>query len=129
MSRPARPFYDDDDVQFVKPYYATAGLGMVDGFVRGHEAGEGLPENWLPHRPLCADTDPEVFFPGVGDHWSAAMAKRICRSCPCLAACREHGIEERHGIWGGLSEHERRVIRKRQGGIKPGRKPGRKVAA
>jgi hypothetical protein len=114
MSRPTAPFYDYDDVKFVKPYYLTAGLGLVDDFVRGHSAGEILPPNWLGGRPACADADPEVFYPGKGDHYSATLAKRICRNCPCIEACKEHSIDERHGVWGGLTETDRRVLRVRR---------------
>ncbi|MDM7487004.1 WhiB family transcriptional regulator [Rhodococcus sp. GXMU-t2271] len=39
-----------------------------------------------------------------------AAAKRICSSCPVLTECRTHAVlgRERHGVWGGLSERERR---------------------
>src|SRR3954462_644740 len=44
------------------------------------------------------------------------MAKRICQRCPGLAACREHAIAaEDHGVWGGLSAHEREVVRASRG--------------
>jgi WhiB family transcriptional regulator, redox-sensing transcriptional regulator len=115
--------YDLDDPPLRPSWYPDPGLGMTGGFVRGHTAGDELPSSPYPYRPGCADADPSVFFPGKGDHWAAATAKRICRNCPCLEACRERSIEERFGIWGGLSEVERRVIRKRRGGLKPGRKP------
>lgn len=43
-----------------------------------------------------------------------ARAKEICQSCPVQLECREHSISEReqHGVWGGLSERERRVLLK-----------------
>jgi len=41
------------------------------------------------------------------------MAKSICRSCPHQSECAEWGIQkERFGIWGGLSENERRNMRR-----------------
>ncbi|CCW13148.1 MULTISPECIES: WhiB family transcriptional regulator [Rhodococcus] len=42
-----------------------------------------------------------------------AAAKRICASCPVLTECRTHAMlsRERHGVWGGLSERERRIRR------------------
>jgi WhiB family redox-sensing transcriptional regulator len=56
---------------------------------------------------LCAQTDPEAWFPEKGG--STRAAKQICLSCDvrdeCLAYAIEHG--ERFGIWGGLSERER----------------------
>lgn len=64
---------------------------------------------WQEHA-LCAQTDPEAFFPEKGG--STREAKRVCRSCEVRAECLEYAIEndERFGIWGGLSERERRRI-------------------
>ncbi len=60
---------------------------------------------------VCAQTDPEMWFPDKGG--SIRLAKRICASCPvtapCLAYALDHG--ERFGVWGGLSERERRLLR------------------
>ena len=64
-------------------------------------------------RALCAQTDPEAFFPEkVG---STREAKKVCRSCEVRAECLEYALEhdERFGIWGGLSERERRKLKKR----------------
>lgn len=62
---------------------------------------------------LCAQTDPEAFFPEKGG--STRDAKKICDSCDVRAQCLEFALEhdERFGIWGGLSERERRKLRKR----------------
>lgn len=64
---------------------------------------------------LCAETDPEAFFPEKGG--STRDAKRICESCQVKGECLEYALEndERFGIWGGLSERERRKLRKRAG--------------
>jgi WhiB family redox-sensing transcriptional regulator len=65
---------------------------------------------------LCAQTDPEAFFPEKGG--STREAKRICQGCAVRDECLEYALsnEERFGIWGGLSERERRrVVRERQG--------------
>lgn len=61
---------------------------------------------------LCAQTDPEAFFPAKGG--STRDAKRICQRCPERAECLEFALEhdERFGVWGGLSERERRRLRK-----------------
>jgi WhiB family transcriptional regulator, redox-sensing transcriptional regulator len=60
---------------------------------------------------LCAETDPEAFFPEKGG--STREAKRVCASCPVRMECLEFalGNDERFGIWGGLSERERRRLR------------------
>ncbi|UOQ56460.1 WhiB family transcriptional regulator [Leucobacter allii] len=61
---------------------------------------------------LCAQTDPEAFFPEKGG--STREAKRICESCEVRSECLEYALEndERFGIWGGLSERERRKLRR-----------------
>ena len=62
---------------------------------------------------LCAQTDPEAFFPEKGG--STRDAKRVCAECPVSTACLEYALakDERFGIWGGLSERERRRLRRR----------------
>ena len=57
---------------------------------------------------LCAQTDPEAFFPEKGG--SSREAKRVCASCDVRSDCLEYALanDERFGIWGGMSERERR---------------------
>lgn len=64
-------------------------------------------------RALCAQTDPEAFFPEKGG--STREAKKVCISCEVRAECLEYALEndERFGIWGGLSERERRKLKRR----------------
>jgi len=64
-------------------------------------------------RALCAQTDPEAFFPEKGG--STREAKRICQGCEVRSECLEYALQhdERFGIWGGLSERERRKLKKR----------------
>jgi WhiB family transcriptional regulator, redox-sensing transcriptional regulator len=84
----------------------------------------GLPEeqSWQ-ERALCAQTDPEAFFPEKGG--STREAKRVCTGCEVRAECLEYALEndERFGIWGGLSERERRRL-KRRGDAGPLGDPG-----
>jgi WhiB family redox-sensing transcriptional regulator len=65
-------------------------------------------------KALCAETDPEAFFPEKGG--STREAKRVCRSCEVRAECLEYALENpdigQWGIWGGLSAQERRRMRK-----------------
>jgi WhiB family redox-sensing transcriptional regulator len=60
---------------------------------------------------LCAQTDPEVFFPEKGG--STREAKQVCMACPIRVRCAEYALDhdERFGVWGGLSERERRRLR------------------
>lgn len=64
-------------------------------------------------RALCAQTDPEAFFPEKGG--STREAKRVCSSCEVRTECLEYALahDERFGIWGGLSERERRKLKRR----------------
>ncbi len=61
--------------------------------------------------------DPDLFFPAQGE--SLAQAKAICAGCPVRQPCLEFALEQREvfGVWGGLSERERRTLRRdRQAG-------------
>ena len=77
----------------------------------------GTPEDDGPmgwqERALCAQTDPEAFFPEKGG--STREAKKVCISCEVRAECLEYALanDERFGIWGGLSERERRKLKRR----------------
>ena len=68
--------------------------------------------DWL-ERAVCADRDPEeLFVPGPAQNRS----KLICRSCPvcdeCLAEALDNRIER--GVWGGMTERERRDLLRRK---------------
>ena len=82
-----------------EPIYLAA-LGDDDGGVLAWQ-----------EQALCAQTDPEAFFPEKGG--STREAKRICIGCEVKGECLEYalGQDERFGIWGGLSERERRRLR------------------
>ena len=83
---------------------AGAELSIIDG-----EIPEEL--SWQ-ERALCAQTDPEAFFPEKGG--STREAKRVCMACEVRAECLDYALahDERFGIWGGLSERERRRVKK-----------------
>lgn len=61
----------------------------------------------------CRGTDLDVFFPGRGE--SAGPARQACAQCPVRQPCLDYAITNRivHGIWGGLTERERRAPRSR----------------
>ncbi|BBY28642.1 WhiB family transcriptional regulator [Mycolicibacterium sediminis] len=69
-------------------------------------------EDQWQERGLCAQTDPEAFFPEKGG--STREAKRICQGCEVRDRCLEYALanDERFGIWGGLSERERRRLKR-----------------
>ena len=60
----------------------------------------------------CLDADPEAFFPEKGG--STREAKRICGACAVREQCLEYALanDERFGIWGGMSERERRRLKR-----------------
>ena len=56
---------------------------------------------------LCAEADPELFYPEARE--GAPQAKAICMGCEVRVQCLAAAIvaREPHGIWGGLTYHER----------------------
>lgn len=68
-------------------------------------------EEWMDDA-LCAQTDPEAFFPEKGG--STREAKSVCMSCEVRLQCLDYalGTDQRFGIWGGLSERERRKVKR-----------------
>lgn len=75
------------------------------------DAASATNEQWQ-ERALCAQTDPEAFFPEKGG--STREAKKICQRCSVRSECLEYALahDERFGIWGGLSERERRRLKR-----------------
>lgn len=69
------------------------------------------PPPWAEHAK-CLQADPEIFFPEKGG--STREAKRICAECDVRAECLEYALvnDERFGVWGGLSERERRKLKR-----------------
>ncbi len=62
----------------------------------------------------CLGVDPDLFFPERGA--STREAKEVCRGCVVKDDCLEYALEngEKFGIWGGLSERERRRLRRQR---------------
>jgi WhiB family redox-sensing transcriptional regulator len=71
----------------------------------------GLDRTWQ-RRANCMGVDPELFFPERGA--STREAKEVCRGCVVCEDCLEFAIanSEKFGIWGGMSERERRRVRR-----------------
>jgi WhiB family transcriptional regulator, redox-sensing transcriptional regulator len=74
------------------------------------------------HRAICRDEDPELFFP-IGTSGPAVLqveqAKAVCRRCTVTDQCLSWALEtgQDAGVWGGMSEEERRAV-KRRGGLR-----------
>jgi WhiB family redox-sensing transcriptional regulator len=62
----------------------------------------------------CLGVDPDLFFPERGA--STREAKEVCRGCVVKDECLEYALRngEKFGIWGGMSERERRRIRRQR---------------
>jgi WhiB family transcriptional regulator, redox-sensing transcriptional regulator len=62
----------------------------------------------------CLGVDPDLFFPERGA--STREAKEVCRGCVVRLDCLEYALVngEKFGIWGGLSERERRRLRRQR---------------
>jgi WhiB family transcriptional regulator, redox-sensing transcriptional regulator len=88
---------------------ARAHLSVVSGRI---DLAPATTDDQWQERGLCAQTDPEAFFPEKGG--STREAKRICMGCEVRDACLEYALahDERFGIWGGLSERERRRLKR-----------------
>ncbi|MEO7131261.1 MAG: WhiB family transcriptional regulator [Dermatophilaceae bacterium] len=69
-------------------------------------------EDWAS-QALCVSQDPDALFVrGKAQH----DAKAVCKSCPVLAQCLAEALDNRteFGVWGGMTERERRaLLRKR----------------
>jgi WhiB family transcriptional regulator, redox-sensing transcriptional regulator len=85
------------------------------------ELMSGMPNTVIDHeteapawqaRANCMGVDPDLFFPERGA--STREAKEVCRGCVVREDCLEYALAngEKFGIWGGLSERERRRIRR-----------------
>ncbi|MFE9127022.1 WhiB family transcriptional regulator [Streptomyces sp. NPDC007148] len=74
--------------------------------------------NWRDHAACAREEDREIFFP-KGNSGPCliiiAEAKAVCRRCPVAEYCLRSALEtdEAFGIWGGLTEQERRKLKRR----------------
>lgn len=92
--------FGDGDIAWADDDYSAS---LADG-----------PLAWQ-QQALCAQTDPEAFFPEKGG--STREAKSVCTFCHVRSDCLEYALtnDERFGIWGGMSERERRRVRRAAG--------------
>ena len=88
-------------------------LSLVPEQPERYEVAPATTDDQWQDRALCAQTDPEAFFPEKGG--STREAKRVCLTCDVRGECLEFALsnDERFGIWGGLSERERRKLKRR----------------
>ena len=91
----------------VTPRPKTTRLVVIDS--------QPVDMSWRDGTEACRDSSPALFYPEKNNEGGViAKAKLVCSRCPVLDACRRHGIDhEHHGIWGGMTEGERRAERQR----------------
>jgi WhiB family transcriptional regulator, redox-sensing transcriptional regulator len=80
-------------------------------------AVDNLAEWWS--LAACQGADPDLFFPVSGANPARAQlaaAKAVCTGCPVQDECLRYALAAGpvHGIWGGLTEEERRRLRQRE---------------
>ncbi|MFN8021828.1 MAG: WhiB family transcriptional regulator [Acidimicrobiales bacterium] len=80
----------------------------------GPDAEQELIEKNWQDEANCLGVDPDLFFPERGA--STREAKEVCRGCVVRLECLEYALTngEKFGIWGGLSERERRRLRRQR---------------
>ena len=81
---------------------------------RSAAANGGPAERRWQEQANCLGVDPDLFFPERGA--STREAKSVCSNCEVRADCLEYALVngEKFGIWGGLSERERRRLRRQR---------------
>jgi WhiB family transcriptional regulator, redox-sensing transcriptional regulator len=92
----------------------VASVAQQDGY---HAKKEWTIMDWR-HDAACREVDPELFFP-IGNSGPALLqieeAKQVCHRCPVTEDCLTWAIDtgQDAGVWGGLSEDERRAYKRR----------------
>jgi WhiB family redox-sensing transcriptional regulator len=71
--------------------------------------------DWVA-QAACRDDDTAIYFPDRGDASALAVARERCAGCPVQRECLEYALGfpagELLGVWGGLSQRERRQLRR-----------------
>ncbi|MBB3024119.1 WhiB family transcriptional regulator [Trueperella pyogenes] len=89
-------------------------------FNLGYGFAEEADLAWMEDA-LCAQTDPDIFYPEKGG--STAPATSICKNCSVRAECLEYAVTNdiRHGIWGGTSDNDRKRMARERKAARGGR--------
>ena len=106
--------------------------GRIDASRPGASPGPDLalvnPDEWAwQDRALCAETDPALFHPELGE--TAEAARRVCRSCEVREQCLDFAVRNgiAFGVYGGMDERERRELGPQHLDFRPA--PGREGMA
>ena len=87
-------------------------LSQASRLQRQVPAGHPAEDRSWQDQANCLGVDPDLFFPERGA--STREAKEVCRGCVVREECLEYALTngEKFGIWGGMSERERRRLRR-----------------
>ena len=103
--RPVMPDAPDTPVvlRFKSPLEPEIIAPLTRALIRGTDS-DG--PDWRDDA-LCAESDPEIFFPEPGG--SVRGPKSVCARCEVRAECLAYALEhdEKFGVWGGMTERER----------------------
>ncbi len=90
------------------PHYTTSQIRTMIG-----RPGVDI-DGWERHAN-CQGCASHLFFPERGDGYGIRQGKAVCAACPVTVECLTHALNngERWGVWGGMSEAERRKLRRR----------------
>ena len=71
------------------------------------------PDSWM-YSAACRLADPDTCFPDDEPYVDVqfAKAKRMCEECPVVGFCLEIGLDEKWGVWGGMTPDERYKLSK-----------------
>ena len=85
-----------------------------DDIIDGLRSRPFIPTTWMADA-ACRDADPAIFFVDHGG--SAAEARTICAGCPVQTQCLDYALaaNERHRVWGGTIEKQRRTMSRQKG--------------
>jgi WhiB family transcriptional regulator, redox-sensing transcriptional regulator len=86
----------------------------------GQLVGTGWQADWAP-LGSCSKTDPDALFvQGAAQQ----TAKVVCQRCPVIAECLADALDNRteFGVWGGMTERERRALLKRRPNVQSWRR-------
>jgi WhiB family redox-sensing transcriptional regulator len=88
-------------------------MTLPEGLMALYDEIEAEERSWQDYAN-CLGVDPDLFFPERGA--STREAKEVCRGCVVREDCLEYALQngEKFGIWGGMSERERRRIRRQR---------------
>ena len=87
---------------------------MATPYAYGHhvvlEPREPGPDRAWMSDAACTGLATRMFFPERGE--DSRTARAVCAGCPVRVECADYGYDEHFGIWGGLSERQRRIGRR-----------------